>query len=240
MRENPAKDLNSAEYQLSEARLPSTISTVFPCSTATNQALTCFAILSNRNTLKPVPAARSTQKLCDTICAKSVWTRVHPWSLGQHRNSAHARGARPQGPAKYGGLGGLCCPKLMQTAAALHGAVNGVSFMQEHVSGFVKPRRRTAGRRGRRVPQQRRPQLSRPQKREYEQQGLSLWFRQLCLPRRHVLSLQRAARSQVSTAVSLEDARAAGSAIQPARSLDEESALSAAEADGASSTPGLA
>lgn len=104
-------------------------------------------------------------------------------SLGQHRNSAHARGVRPQGPAKYGGLGGLCCPKLMQTAAALHGAVNGVPLMQEHVSGFVKPRRRTAGRRGRRVPQQRRPQLSRPQKRECEQQGLPLWFRQLSLPR---------------------------------------------------------
>lgn len=43
---------------------------------------------------------------------------------------------------------------------------------------------------------------------------------------------QRAARSQVSTAVSFEGARAAGSAVQPERSVDEDSALSAAEPDG--------
>eukprot|EP00775_Hariotina_reticulata_P011267 gene11267-11417_t len=43
----------------------------------------------------------------------------------------------------------------------------------------------------------------------------------------------RAARSQISTAVSFEGvARAAGSAALPSRSLEEESALSAAEADG--------
>ncbi|GLI71107.1 hypothetical protein VaNZ11_016180 [Volvox africanus] len=42
----------------------------------------------------------------------------------------------------------------------------------------------------------------------------------------------RAARSQVSTAVSFEGARAAGSAVQPERSVDEDSALSAAEPDG--------
>jgi hypothetical protein len=41
------------------------------------------------------------------------------------------------------------------------------------------------------------------------------------------------ARSQVSTAVSFEGARPAGSAALPSRSVDEESALSAAEADGA-------
>ncbi|WIA14160.1 hypothetical protein OEZ85_002702 [Tetradesmus obliquus] len=41
----------------------------------------------------------------------------------------------------------------------------------------------------------------------------------------------RAARSQISTAVSFEGARAAGSAALPSRSLEEESALSAAEAD---------
>lgn len=35
-------------------------------------------MLSNQNTLKPVPAAQSTQKLRNTICAKSVWMRVHP------------------------------------------------------------------------------------------------------------------------------------------------------------------
>lgn len=46
------------------------------------------------------------------------------------------------------------------------------------------------------------------------------------------LFLQRAARSQISTAVSFEGARAAGSAALPSRSLEEESALSAAEADG--------
>ena len=44
--------------------------------------------------------------------------------------------------------------------------------------------------------------------------------------------LQRAARSQISTAVSFEGARAAGSAALPSRSLEEESALSAAAADG--------
>jgi len=43
--------------------------------------------------------------------------------------------------------------------------------------------------------------------------------------------MQRA-RSQVSTAVSFEGARPAGSAALPSRSVDEESALSAAEADG--------
>lgn len=43
---------------------------------------------------------------------------------------------------------------------------------------------------------------------------------------------QRAARSQISTAVSFEGARAAGSAALPSRSLEEESALSAAEGDG--------
>ena len=43
---------------------------------------------------------------------------------------------------------------------------------------------------------------------------------------------QRAARSQISTAVSFEGARAAGSAALPSRSLDGESALSAAEGDG--------
>jgi hypothetical protein len=45
-------------------------------------------------------------------------------------------------------------------------------------------------------------------------------------------ALQRAARSQISTAVSFEGARAAGSAALPSRSLEEESALSAAEGDG--------
>jgi hypothetical protein len=44
---------------------------------------------------------------------------------------------------------------------------------------------------------------------------------------------QQRARSQVSTAVSFEGARPAGSAALPSRSVDEESALSAAEADGA-------
>ncbi len=48
------------------------------------------------------------------------------------------------------------------------------------------------------------------------------------------LPLQRAARSQISTAVSFEGARAAGSAALPSRSVEGESALSAAEAaDGA-------
>jgi hypothetical protein len=47
-----------------------------------------------------------------------------------------------------------------------------------------------------------------------------------------VCALQRAARSQISTAVSFEGARAAGSAALPSRSLEEESALSAAEGDG--------
>lgn len=62
-------------------------------------------------------------------------------------------------------------------------------------------------------------------------------FSQFAMPCHHSwlsrspFRLQRAARSQVSTAVSFEDARAAGSAIQPTRS-DEGSALSAAEADG--------
>lgn len=51
-----------------------------------------------------------------------------------------------------------------------------------------------------------------------------------CCADLHVL--QRAARSQISTAVSFEGARAAGSAALPSRSLEEESALSAAEGDG--------
>jgi hypothetical protein len=51
-------------------------------------------------------------------------------------------------------------------------------------------------------------------------------------------ALQRAARSQISTAVSFEGGRAAGSVALPSRSLDGESALSAAEGDGERLPPG--
>ncbi len=59
----------------------------------------------------------------------------------------------------------------------------------------------------------------------------------LSLPHNATISLYsiryvQRARSQVSTAVSFEGARPAGSAALPSRSVDEESALSAAEADG--------
>jgi hypothetical protein len=60
---------------------------------------------------------------------------------------------------------------------------------------------------------------------------------QPCRLLRSLRNTQRA-RSQVSTAVSFEGARPAGSAALPSRSVDEESALSAAEADGAAGAQG--
>lgn len=59
---------------------------------------------------------------------------------------------------------------------------------------------------------------------------LSLPYPSENMPDHACMLIQRAARSQVSVAVSFEGARAAGSAVQPERSVDEDSAASAADA----------